>query len=219
MGNARLWYHGGIAGVLGICCYIMAIFIPWPDTQWGLSVSVIVVSGFPILGIVASYAICDYIAAPRATAANRIALGFAIAGFATLLAMLLVQVAVNSALPEITRDLDATAAKALTRAMRMVDLGLDVAWDLLYSTAMILWGFALRTRRGFGPGWAFPSMALGALLIVLNVATFPWPPGDHGSVDLGPVAALFILALNIRLAYLGWRALRSGSGRDTTAES
>ena len=219
MENARLWLFGGIAGILGIGCYLSAILIPWPETQLGLSVSVTIVSGFPILGIVASYALCDCLAAPRQTAANRIALGFAISGFATLLAMLLVQVAVTSAMPELTRGLDAAAAKALTRAMRMVDLGLDVAWDLLYSTAMIFWGFALRTRRGFGPGWAFPSMALGALLIVLNVATFPWPPGDHGSVDLGPVAALFILALNIRLTYLGWRALRSGSERDTTAES
>jgi len=219
MENARLWLFGGIAGILGIGCYLSAILIPWPETQLGLSVSVTIVSGFPILGIVASYALCDCLAAPRQTAANRIALGFAISGFATLLAMLLVQVAVTSAMPELTRGLDAAAAKALTRAMRMVDLGLDVAWDLLYSTAMILWGFALRKRRGFGPGWAFPSMALGALLIILNVATFPWPPGDHGSVDLGPVAALYILALNIRLAYLGWRALRSGSGRDASAES
>lgn len=210
MEDRRLWYLGGIAGAISIFSYVMAVFYPWPETQFGTSVSVIVASGFPILGIISSYALCDFIAAEREGAAHRIAFVFAVAGFTTLLAMLLVQLAVVTGLAEMTPDLDATTAKVLRRAMRMVDLGLDVAWDLLYSTAMIFWGFALRKRAGFGPGWAFLSMALGGLLIILNVATFPWPPGSHGSFDLGPVAALFILALNIRLALLGRRA-KAGS--------
>jgi len=211
MPNPRLWYYGGIAGAVSVCCYIMAIIIPWPETQLWTSLSVIVVSGFPILGIVASYAMCDFIAAEREAPANRIAFVFAIAGFVTLLAMLLVQVAVSSGVPEISRDLDAATGKVLRRAMRMVDMGLDVAWDFLYSTAMIFWGFALRKRSGLGPAWGFPSILLGALLIVFNAATFPWPPGSHGSIDLGPLAALFILALNIRLAFLGRRAQAGAS--------
>jgi hypothetical protein len=202
-----LWYAGGIAGALSICAYIVAIIFPWPDTQLGMSLSVVVVSAFPILGIMASYAICNFIAAERDGAANRIALVFASAAFATLLAMLLVQLVVVSGMAEIARDLDAATAKVIQRALRMVDFGLDVSWDLLMSTALIFWGFALRKRSGFGPGWAFPSMVLGGLLIVLNVATFPWPPGSHGSFDMGPVAAIYILALNIRLAFLGRRAL------------
>jgi hypothetical protein len=206
MGNPRLWYGGGIAGALSVCSYIAAIIYPWPETQLGTSISVVVVSAFPILGMIASYALCNYIAAEREWAANRIAFVFAIAGFTTLLAMLLVQMAVVSGMAEITRDLDASTAKVLRRSMRMIDLGLDVAWDLLFGTAMILWGFALRKRSGFGPGWGFPSMALGGLLIILNVAAFPWPPGSRGSFDLGPVAGIFMLALNIRLAFLGRHA-------------
>ncbi|MCI0495438.1 hypothetical protein L0Z72_10570 [candidate division KSB1 bacterium] len=212
MENPRLWYAGGISGVLSICSYIVAIIYSWPDTQLGTSLSVVVVSAFPILGMISSYAICNFIAAEREGAANRIAFVFAIAGFTTLLAMLLVQLAVVSGLAEITRDLDAATAKVLSRALRMVDFGLDVAWDLLMSTALIFWGVALRRRSGFGPGWAFPSMAVGGLLIVLNVATFPWPPGSRGSFDIGPVAGIFILALNTRLAFLGRRAL-AGSAR------
>lgn len=210
MENPRLWYGGGIAGVLSICSYYIAIIFPWPETQLGTSASVLAGSAFPILGMISCYALCNFIAAEKEGVANRIAFVFAIAGFTTLLAMLLVQLAVVSGLPEITRDLDTTTAKVLRRAMRMVDLGLDVAWDLLFSTAMIFWGVALLKRTGFGPAWGFPLMALGGLLIILNVATFPWPPGSHGSFDLGPVAALFLLALNIRLALLGRRA-KAGS--------
>ena len=49
-------------------------------------------------------------------------------------------------------------------------------------------------------------MVLGLGLIGLNAATFPWPPGEHGLVDLGPVTGLFMLALAVRLAVLGRRA-------------
>jgi len=206
MNNPRLWYGGGIAGVLSACAYFAAIFFPWPETQLGTSTAVGVVSAFPILGIVACYALCSFIAAEREVAANRIAFAFAVAGFSTLLAMLLVQIAVTSGLPEITRDLDASTAKVLRRSIRMVDMGLDVAWDLLFGTAMLFWGFALRKRSGFGPGWGFPLLALGGLLMLLNLATFPWPPGDHGSVDLGPLAGAFMLVLFIRLGFLGRRA-------------
>jgi hypothetical protein len=206
MNDSRLWYYGGIAGALSVCAYFAAIVVPWPETQLGTSAGVAVVSAFPVLGIVSGYALCSFIAAEREGAANRIAFAFAVAGFSTLLAMLLVQIAVSSGAAEMTRGLDAVIAKGLKRSLRLVDMGLDVAWDLLFSTAMIFWGFALRKRSGFGPGWGFPLLALGALLIVFNVATFPWPPGSHGSLDLGPLAGMFMLALFVRLAFLGRRA-------------
>lgn len=206
MKDAKLWYGGGIAGVLSVGAYFAAIFFPWPETQLGTSAAVAAVSAFPILGIVSVYALGSFIAAEREGAANRIAFPFAVAGFSTLLAMLLVQVAVNSGMAEMARGLDATTAKALKRSLRLVDMGLDVAWDLLFGTAMLFWGFALRKRSGFGPGWGWPLLALGGLLMALNLATFPWPPNSRGSVDLGPLAGAFMLALFIRLAFLGRRA-------------
>ena len=206
MNHPRLWYGGGIAGALSVCAYFAAIFIPWPENQLGTSVSLAVVSLFPILGIVAVFALCDYIAAQGEGVAHRIAFAFAVAGFSTLLAMLLVQLAVSAGAAEMARGLDAATAKALKRSLRLVDLGLDVAWDLLFGTAMVFLGFALRKRSGFGPSWGLPLLVLGVLLMVLNIATFPWPPGDHGSVDLGPLAGMFMLALFIRLAFLGRRA-------------
>ena len=88
----------------------------------------------------------------------------------------------------------------------MIDLGLDVAWDMLIGTALILWGVAMRRRIGLGPGWAFPSVVMGGSLIALNAATFPWPPGDRGLIDIGPFIGVFMLALAIRLLILGRRS-------------
>lgn len=206
MSNPRLWYAGGIAGAVSVCCYIIAIAVDWPETQLGLSASLVIASAFPILGIISSYALYNFIAAERETAASSLGFVFFAAAFAMLLAMLIVQMAVVTGLGEITQGMDPQAARVLKRALRLIDLGLDVAWDLLGGTALILWGLALRKRSGFGSGWAIPCMVFGIALIVLNAATFPIPPANHGLFDVGPVVGLFMLALNVRLALLGRRA-------------
>lgn len=189
-----------------MACYILAIVVPWPETQLGTSASLVVVSAWPILSIVYSYGLYSFVAAERESAANRLAFVFAVVAFATVLGMIVVQLAVGAGIGEITQGLDEQAARSLRRGLRMIDLGLDVAWDMLIGTALILWGVAMRRRTGLGPGWAFPSVVMGAALIVLNAATFPWPPGDRGLIDIGPFIGVFMLALAIRLVILGRRA-------------
>jgi hypothetical protein len=207
MRNPALWLGGGIAGVAGICCYIFAVAIPWSETQLGISASLIVISAFPVLNIVSSYALCNFIAAEKDSAANRLALVFAITGFTTLLAMIIVQLAVGAGVPEITRDLDPQMAKALRRGLRMIDLGLDVAWDILIGTALVLWGVALRKCKGLEKPWGRLAIVFGVALIGLNVVTFPWPPNTRGLFDIGPIIAIFMLGLSARLAFLGRRAM------------
>src|SRR5512140_3181297 len=154
MQNPSLWFR---AGIVSICCYIIAIAVNWPDTQLGISASLIVVSAFPILGIMASYALYSFIAAERESAANTLGLVFFIVAFTTLLAMLIVQGAVTSSINNITHELDGQTATALRRGLRLVDLGLDVAWDLLGGVGLVYWGLAIRKRSGFGPGWGIPA--------------------------------------------------------------
>jgi len=201
-----VWVRSGVAGVLGVGCYILAITIPWPQTQTGTSVALVVVSAWPILSIVYAYGLCSFIAAEHDSAANRLGLIFAITGFATVLAMIVVQFAIKAAVPDITNDLDKQITIALTRGLRMIDHGLDVAWDMLIGTALMFSGFAMRRRTGLRLPWAIPSVTLGAALIVLNAATYPWPPADRGLFDVGPLIGIFVMALAARLAVLGWRS-------------
>lgn len=211
MTNPRFWLAGGLAGAGSICCYLLAIAVPWPENQFGTAASTLVVSGFPILGILGSYALCSFVAAERDGPANRLAFIFAVAAYTTLLAMIIVQLAVASGVAEVTTGLDVQTQKVLRRALRLIDLGLDVAWDLLIGTALIILGFALRARTHFGSGWAYPSVAFGILLIGLNAATFPWPPNTRGLFDIGPAIAIFLLVLYGRLAFLGRRARRAAA--------
>lgn len=188
-----LWVKSGLAGIACFVCYFLAIVIPWPESQLGTSTSLLVVSAFPILGIVFVYGLQSALAAEKESAANQ--LGFVFA--------------VGAGIRETTGGLDEATAAALRRGLRLIDLGLDVAWDFLMGTAMICWGVAMRRRGAFGPWWGVPLAVLGAALIVLNAASFPWPPGSHGLVDLGPLAGLFFAGMAVRLVLLG----RASAGR------
>jgi hypothetical protein len=198
--------RSGIAGMVAVACYLLAIAVPWPDTQVGTSLALVVVSAWPILSIVYAHGLYDFVAAERESTANRLAFVFAVAAFATVLAMIVVQLAVGASIGEITKGLDQSAATALRRGLRMIDMGVDVAWDMQIGTTLIFSGAAMRRRTGLGPGWSIPSIVLGVALIVLNAATFPWPPGDRGLIDIGPFIGVFVLALSARLALLGRRA-------------
>jgi len=191
-----------------VACYISAIALPWPETQLGTSTGLVVVSAWPILSIVYSYGLYSFVAAESESTANRLSLVFAVAAFTIVLAMIVVQLAVGAGMREIGQGLDEQTTTALRRGLRMVDLGLDVAWDMLIGTALIFSGAAIRGRSGLGLGWAIPSVALGMALIVLNAATFPWPPGDRGLIDIGPFIGLFVMLLAGRLTILGRRVTR-----------
>lgn len=205
--NHRLWVYGGIAGVLGVVCYVIAIMVPWPEGQAGTTTGLLIASAWPILSVVYSYALYHYVAVERDGVANRLGFVFAALAFATVLAMIVVQMAVNASAGDVTKGLDDATAHALKRGLRMIDLGIDVTWDILVGVALVFSGVAMRRRRGLGPGWGVVSIVLGVALIGLNAATFPWPPGDHGLFDIGPVVGLFVAALGVRLVVLGrWAA-------------
>lgn len=189
--------------MIGVGCYFLAILIPWPENQVGTSAALLVISAFPILGILFSYGIHSAVAAEKESTANRLGFVFAVAAFAMLLGMIIAQLAVGAGIGEMAKGLDDTAVRALRRGLRLIDLGLDVAWDFLIGTAMIFWGVALRGRSGFGPGWGVPLVVLGIALIMLNASTFPWPPGDRGLFDIGPWIALFFVGIGGRLIMLG----------------
>lgn len=204
--NSRRWMACGFAGVLSVVAYLVAIAISWPDTQLGYTLGVLVICAFPIFGIVVCYGLYNFIAAERDGFANRLAFVFEVAAFSTVLAMIIVQLAVGAGMAEIAKGLDEQTAKALRRGLRLVDSGLDVAWDFLGGVGFIFLGVAMRRRSGLGLAWTIPTVLLAAALIGLNAATFPWPPDTRGLFDIGPFVGLFFLVLSVRLIFLGRRA-------------
>lgn len=198
----------GVSGVAGTLCYVAAIFLPM-----GERVAYAVVMAWPVLSIVFAYGLFRLLEAERESAANRLAFLFACLAFATLAAMISVQMAVRMGIAE-----EAAAAPPgdkglydpLLAALRLVDYGLDVAWDVLIGTCLAFLGAAIGGDRRFGRGWGWPASLLGAGLVILNLITFPHPPADAGLFDLGPFIGLFIIALSARLAAVGLAGRRAG---------
>ena len=114
--------------------------------------------------------------------------------------MLVVQSAIFLTIP---REARADLGLAFD-GLNMVQLGMDVSWDIYFSSAMILLGIAMLGHPRFGRIWGAASILIGSGLLVLNLASFPVPPGEAESIDLGPLSGLFYLLASIRI----WTSLK-----------
>jgi hypothetical protein len=126
----------------------------------------------------------------RSVAAALAAIHNVVAG-GLVTAMAMVQLAVKQRSPASVGDL--------------VDiwLGLDVAWDVYIALGTLFFATAMFAHPRFRWPFAVPGLVLGFLVIVLNLATFPLPPADAGSFDVGPFVGLWYLAATLQ----AWRSL------------
>jgi hypothetical protein len=115
----------------------------------------------------------------------------AIAG-ALVTAMLMVQLAVRAGGRSSVEDL-------LWTKFRRVDLGLDVAWDVYVALGTFLFAWNMLRHPRFGRIFGGIGLLLAAGLAVLNLATFPTPPGNAGLVDLGPLVGMWYVAVSVQM--------------------
>jgi hypothetical protein len=94
--------------------------------------------------------------------------------------------------PRVVLDADLETAKGIY-------LGLDVAWDLFLALGTVLLAWNMRRHVRFGRVFAWSGLAIASALLVVNLLTFPEPPGDAGLVDLGPLIGLWYLAVTIKM--------------------
>jgi hypothetical protein len=96
-------------------------------------------------------------------------------------------------------DVPRAVADADLETAKGIYLGLDVAWDLFLAIGTALLAWNMRHHPRFGQVFAWSGLAIAAALLALNLFAFPEPPGDAGSVDLGPLIGLWYLAVTIRM--------------------
>ena len=183
---------GPVAGLLGIAAYFAAATDILPSHV----TLVLAFSMGPLLSV-AFMGFYHFLRAHRNSAALQTATVFGVIAGTLVNLMLVVQQSLFIGLPSATR---ATMGPAWA-GLNWIQLGIDVSWDIYGSVAIVLLGTALWKHPRFGMVLGGITIFAGLLLLVLNLWTFPTPPGDAGLFDAGPFVAIWFLVLSLRMMF------------------
>ena len=194
----RNWIiYGAIAGILAVFTYVSAIApIPFPER-----VKIYLGMAFGPLLTLAFVGLYHFFKLHCKTVTLQAATIFGIIAGTLMNLMIVVQSAIHLTIPAGARE-----SLGLSYAgLNMVQLGMDVSWDVYLSLATVFLGLAMFSHPRFGKIWGIITLLIGIGLLVLNLAAFPIPPADAGSFDLGPVSGVLYLFVVIRmLTSLKW---------------
>ncbi|HEX5701984.1 MAG TPA: hypothetical protein VFX97_02055 [Pyrinomonadaceae bacterium] len=87
------------------------------------------------------------------------------------------------------------SAVALYRGLRFIDYGMDLTFDLFFFTGWILLAIQMLRHRNFGKVFGGIGLILFVLAGVMNLRAAPDPP----AFDVGPIAALWVLAVYVQM--------------------
>lgn len=179
---------GGITGLLAVAAYALIVTVPFPN-----QLAAVVSSMFgPLVGC-ASVGLYRVLAWRQETIAGMLAAIANVAAGALVVAMLLVQIALDDAEEEA-----AALSPSTERVFDHVHFGLDLAWDTFICLGTFLFGLAMLRRPAFGPVVGGAGMAIAVALYAVNFATFPEPPGES-AIDLGPLLGLWYAVVSVLL--------------------
>ncbi|MCK5055936.1 MAG: hypothetical protein KAT34_04730 [Candidatus Aminicenantes bacterium] len=181
---------GIISGLLASVIYPVLIFINLPKVfqvvlamAWGPLLGISAVGGYYFFNL------------HRETISLKIATISQIIAGVLVTIMLLVQMAIFSAKPEVLGE----SNRWIWDSINQVQLGLDVAWDVFLFLSIFLFSINMFNHPEFGKIFSIIGVIISVLLIAFNIASFPIPPGEAGSIDFGPLAGLFGLAMTVNI--------------------
>jgi hypothetical protein len=133
----------------------------------------------------------------------RVGTTFLIIAFALFNLMLVVQQMVRLQFREFRASTDDPGAAALLdavfRGTNLVQLGVDVSFDVFYCLGVIALSAVMYREPSFGRLLGGFGVVSATGLLVLNLATFPHAPANSGLVDLGPLTGLWWLLVIIQI--------------------
>jgi hypothetical protein len=88
---------------------------------------------------------------------------------------------------------------AVFKGTNLIQLGIDVSFDVFYCLGVIALSAVMYREPSFGRLLGAFGIVSASALLVLNLATFPYGPADSGLVDLGPVTGIWWLCVIVRI--------------------
>lgn len=200
--SPRTWILiAGISGLAGVLFYFGAAFLPVPDT-----ISRLLAFAFGPALVISFLGMFHVLSVHRSGPVVQIACLLGVIAGTMVTAMLVVQIGNNMVRAEMLGSAESESAKdsimLAWRAVNRVQYLLDVVWDLFICGAVMMLGVALFSHPRFGKVWGGSGFAVGFALLYHNLRTFPYGPGETGSVDVGPLVALWMMAVFVRMLFI-----------------
>ena len=77
------------------------------------------------------------------------------------------------------------------KGVNSVQFTIDIAFDIFYCLMIILYSAAMISHKNFGKAIGIFGIISGLSLLLLNLWSFPYPPGESGLIDLGPLTGVW----------------------------
>lgn len=202
------WMRVGAAcGFAGGLAYALAAFAPLPDLP-GYAAA-FAFGPLLSLGLVGLY---HGVSSEGPSPLSQGAAILGVAGGFTVLIMLTVQQAgfalSDRAIAAASDPAQAEVLRQVRGGVNAVQLGLDVAWDMMIGSSVVLFGIAMLRHPAYGRVVGGFGILLGVLLLGFNLRWFPVPPAESASIDWGPFVALWMMAVFVLLVRQG-RSVRA----------
>jgi hypothetical protein len=205
--RAPLFIAGGISGIIGVVAYGSILAPPLHDAIHSIPVEAsqpVIVATFWIAALFPVFALIMVYALYRLLDSGGFVVG--VVAFSIVAMHNMVQSSVllwGSDLARSDPTFSPETWSSVIRAVRGVDIGLDLAWDLFLVLWLVFTGVAMMKHPRFGPWWGLPAIIVGAVLFAVNAITVPDPPAAVGLFDPGPLAGLYAGAVSAYLIKLG----------------
>lgn len=161
------------------------------------------------VAIIGSLRVVSRLAPEVAPAKLQLCRIFLVAAFTLFTVMIVIQQMVLLQFREMQAATEDPAAAETLRlvfnGVNLVQLGIDVAFDVFYCLGVVQLGGAMYRHPQFGRVLGGFGMASAGALLALNIAAFPHVPSEIGFVDLGPVTGVWWLVVIAHLLRLRWR--------------
>lgn len=200
------------SGLGAFASYLAAAFVPLPD-----ALSLLLAFTFGPLFMLASLGLYHLVRQWKDSVTLRVALLFNTVATALVTLMVVVQQTIFAFHDRYkAADRGGVTDEQLRWAFKEVNsvqLGIDIAWDIFISLGTACFALALWNHPLFGKAFTASGVAVAVLLLSFNLAYFPEPPGEAGSIDFGPFVALWYILLTV------WLRVKKQNWMKTFSES
>ena len=188
----KIWIKTGmISGFITLAVYPVMIFVSFP-----VQITLVLACAFGFLFMIASIGLYNFILLNKKSVSLQLGVLFNIIAASVVTIQLALSRTIRNSNIDITKEMK----NYIFQFPNTIQLGLDVVWDIFLGAGTILLAINMFRHPRLGKIFSITGIIIALALLALNIYSFPIPPAESGSVDLGPLAALWYLAVTIRIA-------------------